>query len=180
MEFLSELWMPILLSAAFVWIASSVMHMVLPHHKSDYAGLPNEDRVTGALAGVAPGQYMFPFTTMAEMKSPEHLAKMEKGPNGILTIWAVAPNMGRNLGLMLLLYLVIGVFIAYVGSHSSLDGAPYLSVFRICGAIAFMAHGLGWIPHMIWFGTKGFWAYTFDSVVYALVTAGVFGWLWPS
>ena len=168
------------MSAAFVWVVSAVMHMVMPHHKSEFAGLPDEESVMGALQGATPGQYAFPFSTMAEMNSPEHKAKMEKGPNGVVTIWPSAPNMGRNLGLMLVFYLVVAVFVAYVGSHSSLDGEPYLTAFRITGTVAFVAHGLGWIPQMIWFGTKGFWAYTFDSVVYALVTAGVFGWLWPS
>ena len=179
MEFLSDLWVPILLSSVFVWIVSAIMHMVLPHHKTDFVGLPDEDTVTGALEGVAPGQYAFPFTTMAEMNSPEHQAKMKEGPNGVLTIWPTPPSIGRNLGLMLLFYLVVGVFVAYVGSHSGLDGEPYLAAFRVCGTVAFIAYGLGWIPQMIWFGTKGFWSYTFDSVVYALVTAGVFGWLWP-
>ena len=88
--------------------------------------------------------------------------------------------MGRNLGLMFVFYLVVGVFVAYVGSHSIPADADYLATFRIAGAMAFMAHGLGLIPYMVWFNVKGFWTYTFDALVYALVTAGVFGWLWPT
>ena len=33
---LTTLWLPILLSAVIVFFASSIMHMVLSYHKSDY------------------------------------------------------------------------------------------------------------------------------------------------
>jgi hypothetical protein len=177
MEFLSEMWMPIVVSAVFVWIASSIIHMVLPHHKKEFAGHPDEEKLNAALEGVEPGQYMFPWGTMEDMKDPAYMEKQKKGPCGTLTIWPEPANFGRNLGMMLLFYLVVGVFVAYVASHSVAADAPYLTMFRITGACAFMAHGLGWIPGMVWFGQKGFWTYSFDSVIYALVTAGVFGWL---
>ena len=180
MEFLSDLWLPIVVSAAIVWVASAIMHMVMPHHKSEHAGVQDEGRLNDALAGLAPGMYVFPFGTMADMKKPEFVEKMKKGPNGVLTIWPGPVNMGRNLVLMLVFYLVVGVFVAYVGSHTIVAGAEYLAIFRVAGAMAFMAHGLGWIPHMVWYQGKGFWAYTFDALVYALLTAGTFGWLWPA
>jgi len=34
--------LPILLSAVFVFVASSVVHMVLPWHKGDYLQVPEE------------------------------------------------------------------------------------------------------------------------------------------
>ena len=37
---LSALWLPIVLSAVIVFVASSIMHMVLPYHRSDYHKLP--------------------------------------------------------------------------------------------------------------------------------------------
>jgi hypothetical protein len=172
--------MPILISAVLVWFASALLHMVLPHHKGDFEGLPDEAKVLSALDGVKPGSYMFPWcSSMAEMKSPELMEKQKKGPNGTLTVFPGAVNMGRNLGLSLVFYIVVGILTAYVASHSLAPGVPYLKVFQICGAAAFMAHGLGWMPFMIWFGFRGFWAYLFDSLVFALVTAGTFGWLWP-
>jgi hypothetical protein len=177
MEFLSEMWMPIVVSAVFVWIASSILHMVLPHHKKEIGGHPDEEKLVGALEGVEPGQYMFPWGTPEDMKNPEYQEKMNKGPCGMVTIWGGAPNMGRNLMLMIAFYLVVGVFVAYVASNAGGADDSYRSMFRIAGASAFMAHGLGWIPVMVWFGTKGFWTYTFDSVIYALITGGVFGWL---
>ena len=180
MEFLSDLWLPIVVSAAIVWLASAIMHMAMPHHKTEWAGVQDEGKLNEALSGLAPGGYMFPFGTMADMKNPEFIEKMKKGPNGVLTIWPGPTNLGRNLGLMILFNLVVGVFVAYVGWHTIAAGAEYLVTFRVIGAMAFMAYGLGWIPGMVWFGGKGFWAYTFDALVYALLTAGTFGWLWPA
>lgn len=180
MEFLSQLWMPILVSGAFVWVASFFMHMVFPHHKKEWeGGHPDEPKLFGALEGVKPGQYMFPYCTMAEMNSPEMKEKFDKGPNGLLYIFPDKFNMGKNLVMTLILYWVIGAFVAYIGWYSMGAGKTYMEVFRVAGAAAFAAHGLGWIGHMIWYRFKGFWANTFDSVVYALVTAGTFGWLWP-
>jgi hypothetical protein len=180
MEFMSELWLPILISGLLVWIASALLHMVVPHHKSEWRGLPNEDALLGALKGVAPGQYMFPFCDMSQMKDPAMQEKMKNNPNGTLTVWDGQVNMGKNLLLSLVTYWVIGVFVAYIGWHAmSGEEVEYMDVFRICGTGAFMAHALGNLTHMIWFQIKGFWAYLFDNLVYALLTAGVFGWLWP-
>lgn len=180
MEFLSELWMPIVVSALFVWIASFLMHMVLPHHKGEWKGLPNEDAFLANIKEVAPGQYMFPFCVGGNYKDPAYEEKLKNNPNGIITVWPGQPNMGRNLGLTLLTYAVIGVFIAYIGWHAMKgEDVKYMDVFRICGTAAFMAHGLGMLTHMIWYQSRGFWTYLFDNLVFALVTAGVFGWLWP-
>lgn len=88
-------------------------------------------------------------------------------------------SMGANLGRTLLYYLVVGVFVAYLGYHSVDPADPYLSKFRICGAVAFAAHGLGWIPFQIWYRVGKFLPNFVDSLLYALLTAGVFGWLWP-
>lgn len=178
-EFLSALWMPIVVSAVFVWIASFFMHMVFPHHKSEWKGLPDEAKVLAALEGIPAGQYMFPWGTMADMKSPEFIAKQEKGPVGTLGIWSGRVNMGANLLLTFIFFLVVSVFVGYLGWHSLPPASHYLKVFQICGAASFMAHGMGWMPNVIWFRTKGFWANVFDALVYAGVTAGTFGWLWP-
>jgi len=180
MQFIVELWLPIVVSALLVWFAGFVLHTLLPHHKGEYTGLPDEAKVMGALEGVPAGQYMFPWcSSMAEMKDPAFIERQRKGPTGLLTIFSGPPNMGRNLSLTLLVQLVVGLFVAYVGFHCLAAGDPYLTKFRICGAVAFACYGLGWMPHMIWFGTKGFWANLFDGIVYSGLVAGTFGWLWP-
>lgn len=181
MEFLTDLWLPILVSGAIVWFASFLMHVVLPHHKGEWKGLPNEEAVIAAIKGVTPGQYTFPYCSdMSKMKDPAFMEKMKNNPNGTITVWAGQVNMGRNLLLSLITYLVIGVFVAYVAWHAMKgEQVEYMDVFRMTGAAAFMAHGLGMLTHMIWFQVKGFWTYGFDNLVFALLTAGVFGWLWP-
>ena len=52
---LTALWLPIVLLAVIVLLASFVMHMLLKYHNGDYHQIPNEDRVLAALraAGVA-------------------------------------------------------------------------------------------------------------------------------
>ncbi len=180
MEFLSALWMPIVVSAVVVFFASFITHTILPHHKSEFKKLPNEDAVLSTAAGAPPELYMFPFpASMADMKSPEFIAKTEKGPNGMLIIWPKPVNKAENLAMTFLFYVVVGVFIAYLGWHSIDAGSTYLHRFRICGTIAFAAHGLGWMSYFIWFRYGRFWPNFFDSVIFALLTAGVFAWLWP-
>jgi hypothetical protein len=86
---LSALWLPIVLSAVIVFVASSIMHMLLPYHRSDYEKLPDEDRVLAALrsAGLKRGLYVFPFTTHKDMKSPAVVEKYNQGPVGMLTVF---------------------------------------------------------------------------------------------
>ena len=50
---LASLWLPILLSAVAVFIASSLVHMVLKYHDSDYPGLPSEAQFRAGLRGVS-------------------------------------------------------------------------------------------------------------------------------
>ena len=40
---LSALGLPIVLSAIFAFVASSIIHMASPWHKSDYPKIPNEE-----------------------------------------------------------------------------------------------------------------------------------------
>ena len=85
---LAALWLPIVLSAVIVFIASSIMHMVLPYHRSDYQKLADQDKVLSVLraAGLKRGLYIFPFLTHKEMKSPAAIEKYNQGPVGMMTI----------------------------------------------------------------------------------------------
>jgi len=51
----------ILLSAVLVFIMSSIVHMLLPYHKTEIAPAPNTDGIQNALRGAAPGSYAFPL-----------------------------------------------------------------------------------------------------------------------
>lgn len=179
------LWLPILLSAVIVFIASSLLHMVLPIHKSDYRKLPDEEKVMDALraAGVTPGRiYHFPFCTHKEMKAPETIEKYKRGPVGLLTIFpSRAPAMGKYLLQWFIYCIVISIFAAYLTGRTRPIGTDYLQVFRVAGCSAFMGYSLGLIQNAIWKGET--WGVTMkhvlDGFIYGLLTAGTFGWLWP-
>lgn len=179
---LGVLWLPIVLSAVIVFVASSIMHMVLPYHKSDYKKLPDEDAAAAALRGVPPGQYIIPFCTHDRMRSPEVVEKFKTGPVGTVLLRAPGPiNMGKFLGLWFAFCLVVGVFAAYLSGRTLAPGTDYLQVFRVAGATSFMAYGVGNLANGIWKGEP--WGVVakevIDGLVYAGLTGGTFGWLWP-
>jgi hypothetical protein len=181
---LSALWLPILLSAVIVFIASSIMHMVLPYHRSDYDKLPDEDKVLPALraAGLKRGLYVFPFCTHEEMKSPAMVEKYNQGPVGMMTIFPSGPPfIPKFLGLWFFFCLLVSFFVAYLAAHTVAPGAHYLHVFRVVGTAAFLAYGLGHFSDGIWKGQT--WSFVakeiIDGLIFALLTAGTFGWLWP-
>jgi len=181
---LSVLWLPILLSAVIVFIASSIIHMVLPYHRNNYRPLPDEERLLPVLraAGLTPGLYHFPFCTHKEMKSPAIQEKFKQGPIGLLTVFPSGPPaMSKFLGLWFGYCLLIGFFVAYLAAHTIAPGAPYLGIFRVVGTAAFLAYGLGIVSNGIWKGLP--WSIvlkeSFDGLLYSLLTAGTFGWLWP-
>ena len=180
-----SLWLPILLSAVFVFFLSWLMHMVLTYHRSNYAKLPDEDKVMAAMreAGLQPGNYHCPHAgSPKEMGSPEWIEKCKQGPVAMINVLPSGPpNMGKYLGTWFVFCVVVAVFVAYLTGRTQGPGADYLTVFRIAGCSAFMAYGLGEAMNSIWKAQK--WSssfkHMFDGLVYGLVTGGVFGWLWP-
>ena len=182
---MTALWLPILVSAIFVFIASSVIHMLLKWHDSDYRPVPDETTFGNAVRplGLPPGDYMIPRPrSTAEMKSPEFAEKMRTGPVMMFTVMPSGMSMGRSLGLWFVYLIVVSAFAAYIGSRALAPGANYLEVFRFTGATAFIAYAVGIWQMWIWYhrnlGTTI--RSTIDSLIYAMLTAGTFGWLWPS
>lgn len=182
---ITSLWLPILLAAVFVFLVSSVIHMVLGYHRNDFAKLPDESGVMDAVGkfNIPPGNYQMPHCESSqEMRSPEFIEKMKRGPVALMTVLPNRePSMGTNLIMWFLYTILVGIFAAYVASRALRAGANYLEVFRYVGTTAFAAYSLGHLPNSIWLGRS--WSATlksvFDGLVYALVTAGTFGWLWP-
>ena len=180
-----SLWLPILLSAVLVFIASSIIHMVLPFHRNDYKSLPDEDGVMDALRkfGISPGDYLFPCVkSPKEMKYPAFIEKRKKGPVGMMTVMEGGEvTMGPQLAQWFVYCVVVGIFAAYVAGRALPVGAHYLAVFRFAGVTAFVGYALALWQNTIWY--KRAWATTLrstiDGLVYGLLTAGVFGWLWP-
>jgi hypothetical protein len=180
-----SLWMPILLSAVMVFVASSILHMVLTYHSTDVRKLPREEAVLEALRGanVPPGDYAAPHPgSPAGMKDPAFLSKMTKGPIVFMTVAPGAtPSMGTSLTLWFVYSVVVSLFAGYITGRALSPGAHYLEVFRFVGASAFMGYSMALVQQSIWY--KRAWGTTMKSVIdgfiYALLTAGTFGWLWP-
>lgn len=182
---LTSLWLPILLSGLFVFIVSSVIHMFLGYHANDFKKLPSEDDVMRTLRphDIPPGDYCVPFAgSNKELKSQAFKDKVSKGPVAFMT---VLPNgtfsMGGSLSMWFVYLLIVSLFAGYIGSRAVPMGGHYLEVFRFVGCSAFMGYSLALMQNSIWY--KKSWAATlksmFDGFIYALITAGTFGWLWP-
>lgn len=182
---LASLWLPVLVAAILVFVTSSLIHMVLKYHNADYRSLPNEDAVREVLkAGpLAPGQYVIPHCAdHKDMCNEPMKRKFTEGPVGLLWIQAPGlPNMGKTLAAWFAYLLVVSVFAGYVAARTLGADAPYLQVFRVAGTVAFLAYAGAAAPASIWMGKP--WRATcldlVDGLLYALVTAGAFGWLWP-
>lgn len=182
---LEHLWLPIIVSAAGVFVASSIVHMVLKFwHTPEYHGLPNEDEVGTAIrnGNPAPGMYVVPFCRMEDMKKPEAREKFERGPVGFMILRSNgAPNMGKSLVLWFIFSLVVSIFAGYIAGVSLGADAPSIHILRTVWTAAFMTYGLTALPLSIWWGqpwrsaAKG----VIDGVIYSLVTAAIFVWLWP-
>jgi hypothetical protein len=182
---LTSLWMPVLLSAVLVFVASSVMHMLFTYHQSDYGRLPAEDQVMAALRpfNLAPGDYMAPRAGSAkEMGSPVLQEKLKKGPVFMMTVMPSGPMaMGGTLAQWFVYCCIVGLFVAYVTGRALGVGADYREVFRMASTVAFVGYTLALWQNSIWYKRK--WTTTIkstvDGFVHALLVGGTFGWLWP-
>ena len=156
MAFFAELWLPILLSAAAVFIVSTLLHMVIPIHKGDYKKLPGEEKALEELRGqgIQPGTYMFPCPgSMKEMGSPEMIEKYRRGPVGFMTVMPSGPpRMGVGLVQWFLFSIVVSIFAAYVARLALGYGAEFLPVFRVTGTVAILGYAVSYIPDSIWKG----------------------------
>jgi len=185
MSGLFMLWLPILLSAIIVWVVSGFIHMATPWHKGDYLRVPNEDQMRNALRPLAipAGDYILPRpATREEVRSPEFAEKVKQGPNIVMTVLPNGPwSMKRNLSLWFLYIIVVSSFAAYVAGSALAVGAPYLTVFRFVAVTAFIGYSVALWQMSVWWSRS--WKITIkatiDGLIYGLLTAGTFGWLWP-
>jgi hypothetical protein len=182
---LDVLWLPILLSAVIVFIVSAIIHMGPFWHRADYPKVPDQDKLQDAVRPLAipPGDYMVPrASSMAEMRTPQFTEKMTKGPVMVLTVMPNGrPSMAKSLVLWFIYTVIVSFFSAYIGGRALPSGTDYLHVFQIVGAAAFVGYSLALLQMSIWY--RRAWSLTikalFDGLIYGLLTAGTFGWLWP-
>jgi len=186
MVLLAHLWLAILLSGVFVFIASFIMHMALKFwHQPDYNGLSNESEVGAALrkGNASPGMYLMPYCKMGDMKKPESLQKFQNGPVGFMILRRSGkPNMGKSLLLWFIFCLIVALFAGYIAARTLAAGTEHLQVFRIVSTAAFMGFAFGALPMGIWWAQpwRAVTKDVIDGLIYALITGAVFLWLWPT
>jgi hypothetical protein len=184
MEFLAHLWLPIVVSAVLVFVASSVIHMVVQWHKPEFHGFSNEDAVRAAIntGNAAPGQYIVPYCSdMKEIKTEPMQKKFQEGPIAYITLRTPGtPHMGGALGAWFALNVAIAVISAYLAAKTLPAGATAGQVCRVAGTLTFLAYGAGSIQMGIWMGKP--WSSVakdqLDAVIYAAITAGTFAFFW--
>ena len=182
---IASLWLPILLSAVIVFVASSIIHMVLPYHRNNFAKVPSENEVMDALRkfNIPPGDYMVPCGGGPEaMKSPDFKDKMMKGPVLVMTVMKTGQmGIGSSLIQWFIYCIIVSGIAAYIAGRALTAGAPYLHAFRFAGCTAFVGYALAQWQNSIWYKQK--WSttikHTFDGLIYGMLTGGTFGWLWP-
>jgi hypothetical protein len=181
---LTALLLPALISAVLVFLVSSIVHMVTPWHSGDFRRLPNEDGVLAALRpfSLAPGQYVAPRpSSMKDMGTPEFQAKQKLGPSIMLSVMPAGTGMGAQLALWFVYAFVVALFSGFMASKAEGVGVEYRVVFKFVAGIAFGAYAIGLWQMSIWYRRP--WIVTLkstiDGLIYACLTAGAFGWLWP-
>ena len=180
-----SLWLPVLLSAVGVFIASSLIHMVLQWHAREYRRFPNEAEMRAVVgrAQLAPGQYTMPFCpTGKELPREEMHQQFREGPVATLIVRANGlPNMGVALGQWFALTLVVALLSASLAAMVLGAGTDGHKVFHFFAVLTFMVYATGSAINAIWMGKL--WSAVavdlLDSLLYALITGAVFAWLWP-
>jgi len=183
---ITTLWLPILVAGVLVFVVSSIIHMALPYHRNDFWKVPGEDKVLEALRpfDIPPGDYVIPFAGSAEVRNSEEFrTKVEQGPAAFMTV--IPPGsvlrMAPQLVQWLAYTLLVGIVSAYLGGRMLGAGADYLDVFRVTGTVAFASYSMALMQSSIWYRKR--WSTTlksmFDGLIYAALTGGAFGWLWP-
>lgn len=179
-------WLPILLSAVFVFVASAVVNMALKFwHAPDYRGFSNEDEIAVAIrkGNPVPGVYAIPFCDAASMKDPAVQEKFRRGPVAKINLSANGMvGLGKLLGLWFAFCLLVSIACAGLAAHALPPHPGTHSILHAIGLAALLGYSFGEIPNLIWRGQP--WIvtckYVIDGLVYAVITAATFAWLWPA
>ncbi|MEM7385695.1 MAG: hypothetical protein AAF514_12185 [Verrucomicrobiota bacterium] len=175
-----SLLLPVLLTGIALFFASFLFWVVTPIHKADWPKLPDEDAFIKAIRplDLPLGNYMYPgYETMEEAKREEHQNKWKNGPRGVLTVLP-KPNMGRNLGLTFVFFLLSSFCIAYLASLALPSGTEFARVFRVVATAAIMTYLPAILLHAIWFRCRVV-GHVVETIAYAAICGAIFGALWP-
>ena len=183
MDFLIDLWLPILINGVVLFFASFTAWVILPHHFGDKKKLEKEDQVMDFVRSldIPPGNYMFPYTdSKSEQGSPEFRKKYENGPCGLLDVYKQA-NMGANMAQTVVFFLITSAVIGYI-THVACppgeEGLTFMKVFRVAGTIGVLTHASSGILNGIWF-KKRLITDIIDGIVFGLILGLIFALLWP-
>ena len=177
---LVSLLIPIVLATVALFFASFLSWMVLQLHRQDWVKLAKEDEFMQAARNcdIPIGSYSFPACGCPEeMKSEAFQAKMKAGPCGILTVFRPA-NMGKNLGLTFLYFLVCNFCLAYLATLALKSGAEFMAVFRFISTAGLMTFLAAMIPHAIWFRSR-IVGHIIESIAFAAISGAIFAAMWP-
>lgn len=184
MDLLTPLWLPILLSAAVVWVVSAIVWMALPHHKPDFIALPDEDGFMDHIrrSGIEPGNYVFPdFRGREAMNSEKTQQALKDGPVGHLSLWPTPLTMGDKMVATFVVYLIVSILIGYLTRVALPGAAPFAKVFQVAGTAGILAYSFSFIPNAVWFGSykRTIVASFLDGIFFGLITGAIFAWRWP-
>ena len=120
---------------------------------------------------------------MAEMRSPEFTARVERGPVVLMT---VMPNSVAPMGPIFVQWFVYLLLVSAIVGHVVAAGIPHGArrgaVFHEAALVSFAGYGLGLWQLSIWYRRS--WSITakstVDALIYALITGAVFAWRWPA
>ena len=181
----TSLLLPIAVAAIAVFILTSVIHMAMPWHKSDYGRVPDDDAVLDALRplNIPPGDYMVPSPyATGGGRNPEFTANHHRGPNVLMTIrHGETMKMGKYMGQWFLFTLLIAGIAGCVTGSIVKPGGDDHAIFHYASIVTFCSYTLGAWPLSIWYHRK--WSTTlkgaFDALIYGVATGLVFAWMWP-
>ena len=180
---LGSLWLPILVAAVLVFLASSLIHMVLPIHKTDWKKVPDEDAMQEAVRrlGITPGDYTVPCGgSSSGMKEPAFIERMAKGPIVFMTVIAGGHTfLGTSLASWFLYCIVVSVFGGYVAGRALAPGANYLDVFDRHRHLCVLFDVVAAVVDLVQTQLVDDHQVDDRRADFGMLTAGTFGWLWP-
>ena len=180
----TSLWIPVLLSAVLVFVASAILQMVIGHHWNDMRSVPRQQQLLDSLRALSlpVGDYMVPRpASRAAARDPAFMEQLDKGPVARLQVLPGGMNMGRSLAQWFAYCVLVSVFVACIAVPVLHRGASYPLVFHTAAGIAFGCYALALPQASIWYGRS--WRMTvmtiIDGLVYGMLTGGTFGAFWP-
>ncbi len=182
----TSLLLPTIVAAVAVFILSSIIHMAMPWHRSDYGQVPDDDALLDAIRplNIPPGDYVVPspYGPGGQGRNPEFMSKFKRGPSVLMTLHAGGEmNMGRYMGQWFLFTVLVAAIAACMTGSIVPPGGSDHAIFHQAGAVTAIAYSLGAWPLSIWYHRKWSTAFksTFDALIYGAATGLIFTWMWP-